>query len=560
MDKLKQLLHALNGKGYKSYKQIKGCYRFPGHTLEFDHIQGDPFAAPTRITVRVTHEQSHFSTQCWSNASRCLGFEDFVARTVATACQRYVRGRRGSGNSGRIGITTNQQYILKRNALTVHTDHVAARMVVGLPADGRSVAAREAEIMLFDELPQVIRHSLYHDALDVTAMGRHIECCEDQDALRHWLHEENLVAFVADGALLPRRSGVDDQPLSDAPIVFTAPPTLRRTVTLPHAGTVSGMAISSGVTLVVGGGFHGKSTLLRALERGVYNHIPGDGREQVVTVGNAVKIRAEDGRVIHDVDISAFIDHLPFDRDTRHFHTENASGSTSQAANIMEALETGCKALLIDEDTSATNFMIRDERMQQLVARDKEPITPLLHRVRELHRNHDISSVIVMGGSGDYLDVADHVIMMDTYQACDVSEQARALTRADARPPTGLTPWPTLRQRRLPRVLLNAERRNGKTKIDAGDHTTLLYGEHEIDLSRVEQLVDPGQIRTIGQIIRFYVTHYHENTPDSVSGIQRVLTQIATQGLDILMDTKTGTLAVPRLQEIMAAINRIRPD
>jgi predicted ABC-class ATPase len=294
--------------------------------------------------------------------------------------------------------------------------------------------------MLLDELPKVVDAALYHSNLDAKRVRQHVESVEDQDALRHWLSDAGLVAFIADGSLLPRASGVDDRPLTRDALRFETPESLARTVTLPNAGELRGLGIPHGITLIVGGGFHGKSTLLHALERGVYNHIPGDGRERVATLENAVKVRAEDNRSIAKVNISPFIDRLPFGRDTVSFSTENASGSTSQAANIIEALECGTKLLLIDEDTSATNFMIRDERMQALVATDKEPITPLLHRVRELYEQHSVSSVIVMGGSGDYFDVADTVIMMDAYEPRDVTNEARALADPNKKSPLACTP------------------------------------------------------------------------------------------------------------------------
>ena len=181
--------------------------------------------------------------------------------------------------------------------------------------------------------------------------------------------------------LLPRRSGVDDRPLEGGGVVpFRSPESLRVVLQAPNAGSVPGMGVPVGVTLVVGGGFHGKSTLLRALEAGVYNHRPGDGRERVVSDPDTVKVRAEDGRAVAGVDISAFIDGLPLGQDTHHFTTPNASGSTSQAATIVEALESGAHALLVDEDTSATNFMLRDRRMQSLVPKDAEPITPFQPR------------------------------------------------------------------------------------------------------------------------------------------------------------------------------------
>ena len=197
-----------------------------------------------------------------------------------------------------------------------------------------------------------------------------------------------------------------------------------------HHGLIKGMGLPKGVSLIVGGGYHGKSTLLKAIEKGVYNHIRGDGREWVISSNNTVKIRAEDGRRIEKVDIKYFIDNLPGGEDTRQFSSVNASGSTSQAANIMEAIEIGSDLLLMDEDTSATNFMIRDAKMQALVAKEKEPITPFIDRIRSLYEKHEISTILVIGGAGDYLDVADQVVMLDAYQVYDVSARAKEVAKS----------------------------------------------------------------------------------------------------------------------------------
>jgi len=101
---------------------------------------------------------------------------------------------------------------------------------------------------------------------------------------------------------------------------------------------------------------------------------------------------------------------------------------TSQAANIMEAVELGAKTFLIDEDTCATNFMIlRDEKMAQLVPNNMEPITPLLHKIKSLFNEKGIFSVIVMGGSGDSFTVADLVLWMDCYECKNVTTRAKEI-------------------------------------------------------------------------------------------------------------------------------------
>jgi predicted ABC-class ATPase len=574
MEKLRKHLTQIDGGSYKAYKDIKGSYQFKDYTLTIDHVQGDPFAAPSRISIRVPMSTAGFPDELWMQnkipqqhqhrhgAIRKTAVEDYLSRAVRRAIRKSVKGHRGSGGSGDVNIETSKQQVLQRNAIVVQKDFVEARIVVGLPANGRRVAGRQAIAIFFDELPKVVEQSLHYRNLNRDELQRHVESVEDQEALRLQLTDHNLVAFVADGAILPRLSGVDDRPLDKHALAFRAPETLSYEADLPNCGKVRGMGIPQGITLIVGGGFHGKSTLLHAVERGIYNHIPGDGREKVATMLSAVKVRAEDGRAVSKVNISPFIDRLPFGRDTKAFTTENASGSTSQAANIIEAFEAGTQVLLIDEDTSATNFMIRDERMQSLVAQEKEPITPLLYRVRELYDTHGVSSVIVMGGSGDYFDVADTVIMMDCYEPIDVTPQARALaknfndTYHDKL--SDLPPFSRNGKRRPGKKALDPSRRNRDVKIDTKGLHTILYGEHHIDLSQVEQLIDMGQTRSIGLIIHYYATRYANHQDSLIEGLRKVLTDIESNGLDVISPYKVGNLALPRLHEIAAAINRIR--
>ena len=572
MEKLRKLLTQIDGGSYKAYKDIKGSYQFGGYTLTIDHVQGDPFAAPSRVSLRVPMGNADFPDTLWLQNPlpqqqdlipiRKIALEDYLSRCVRRAIRKTVKGHRGSGGSGEVNIETGKQQVLQRNAIVVSEDFVEARIVVGLPANGRRVAGRQAIAIFFDELPKIVDQSLKYKNLNQNELQLHIESVEDQEALRRQLAQHNIIAFVANGSILPRLSGVDDKPLNQDALAFEAPASLCCEVDLPNQGKIRGMGIPHGITLIVGGGFHGKSTLLHALERGVYNHIPGDGREKVVSDPTAVKVRAEDGRAISKVNISPFIDRLPFGRDTNAFSTENASGSTSQAANIIEAFEVGTQVLLIDEDTSATNFMIRDERMQSLVAQDKEPITPLLYRVRELYDVHGVSSVIVMGGSGDYFDVADTVVMMDSYEPRDVTQQAKALARNlndTYHDKLDNLPQFSRHSRRKPgKNALDPSRRNRDVKIDCKGLHTILYGEHHIDLSLVEQLIDMGQTRAIGLIIHYYANHYAHTHNSLVEGLRKVLMDINNKGLDVISPFKVGNLALPRLYEITAAINRIR--
>ena len=323
---------------------------------------------------------------------------------------------------------------------------------------------------------------------------------------------------------------MDARPLETNAVPFESPESLRVTFNRPNGGPISGMGIPRGVTLIVGGGYHGKSTLLRAIELGVYNRIPGDGREFVVTDDAAVKIRAEDGRSVRGVDISTFINNLPQGQSTRSFSTENASGSTSQAANIIEAIEAGARVLLIDEDTSATNFTIRDRRMQELIAKEHEPITPFVDRVRPLFDEQGISTILVMGGSGDYFEAADTAIAMTHYRPQNVTEQVKDIaakyhTGRQPDPQSPLTP-PT------PRYLLpdslDPSRGKRAVKWQVRDDDEIIFGSDEIDLSAVEQLVDTGQLRAIAEAMVYLKQDYpHSNQTlaqllDDIEGANRL--------------------------------------
>jgi predicted ABC-class ATPase len=558
-DDLRRILNRIDGKGYPAYKDIRGGYEFPGFTLLIDHVQGDPFAAPSRLRVRVPQAIANYPSDTYTHPSRRVALADFLTRAFDVTCS-HLSGRRGSGKSGLLAIDQPGQQILERTSVLTDRETVEGRFVVGLPAAGRRVLGRQAAAMLCDDLPQIVESALHFSANNRAALYRHIQSAEDADWLRRQLADHGLVAFVAEGAVLPRRSGVDDRPLREGAIPFHSPPSLRVGFALPNAGPVTGMGVPAGVTLIVGGGYHGKSTLLNALERGIYNHIPGDGRELVVTDEGAVKIRAEDGRAVTGVDISPFIGALPNGADTRRFSTANASGSTSQATNIVEALEAGARVLLVDEDTAATNFMIRDHRMQELIAKDREPITPFIDKVRQLYNERGVSTVLVMGGSGDYFDVADTVIAMDAYLPHDVTDGARAIARkyrAERRQEGGqrfgeITPRVPLAES------LDPSKGRREVKISARGVKAILFGTNEIDLTAVEGLVDPSQLNAIGQGLYYARQRYMDGRRTLPEILDAVMADIDREGLDALDPRPVGDLARFRRYELAAALNRLR--
>lgn len=554
-------LRAMDGRGYKALKAIKGSWRHADFVLHVDHVQGDPYAAPTRIRTTLPPQTTRLPSHASANRSRALGTAAFLGRAFARRARSASRSM-GTGKSGQIRMAGPGQEVVDQTAVLVAEDGgVEARFTVGLPARGRRVKGNAAAELMTEIVPELVHDTLRAEAHDAEALRLHADTNEDADHLRGLLAGLGLLAFVADGASLPRRTGVDDRPLEgDQVVLFRSPDALRVEVEVPNAGTVTGMGVGVGITLVVGGGFHGKSTLLRALEAGVYNHRPGDGRERVVTVPDAVKIRAEDGRAVAGVDISPFIDGLPLGQDTRAFSTPNASGSTSQASAIVEALEAGAGVLLVDEDTSATNFMIRDRRMQELVPKEGEPITPFIDRIRELHDGLGVSAVLVLGGSGDYLDVADTVLAMRAYEPHDVTEDAgriadahptgRRSEHADAiSPPRPRTPEPDC---------ISPRRGRRPVYVRVPDDRTLLFGEHEIDLAAVEQLVSRTQMRAVGQALALAARDLLDGDTDIPAVLDRVEDVVASRGLDALDPRQPGDLAAFRRFELAAALNRTR--
>ena len=557
---LKNVLTRIDGKGYKAYKDVEGSYDFGTFILDIEHAQADPFAAPSQLRARVPLSRTGFPSFLYERPIRRIAFQDFVARQFDAVRKKIAKGHRGTGKSGLISIDCGAQEILERSAVSIDAQRVEVRFTVGHPADRRRILGKTAVAIFFEEISPIVEQSLFFRHYEPSDAKLHVEVAEDQEAIRAQLEEKGFVAFVGEMSVLPRKSGVDDRPLTQNVVPFYYPHEMEVEMVVPNRGRIKGMGIPKGVTLIVGGGFHGKTTLLNAIERGVYPHISGDGREYVVTLPSAVKIRSEDGRSVEKVDISPFVNNLPQGKDTVRFSTENASGSTSQAANIMEALEAGVKLLLIDEDTSATNFMVRDERMQELVIKEKEPITPFVDKVKKLYQDLGVSTILVMGGSGDYFDVADTVILMDNYRPRCVTQRVREIAseHATRRLDEGGTSFGRVTRRQPLPQSFDASRGKREVKIDAKGVKTILYGTTAVDLTEVEQLVDPAQARAIGLMIHYYAEYYVEKFQYLEDGLSKVLADVRERGFDILHPHKLGNLAMPRIYELAAAINRMR--
>ena len=556
---LRQLLNRIDHKGYPAYKDTRGTWQFEGYVLSIDHVQGDPFASPSKVSIQVPGKLAAFPCELYDQKHKRIALQDYLIRQFSRQVQAFTFKAKGSGKSGLISVSHCGQEILERTACEIDKNGcVSVRMEIGFPANGRTINARELCKILFDFLPGCVKKSLYYRSLDPKTVKKNQELSEDQEFIRQELAKLGLAAFVANGAILPRESGVSDRPMKQA-VAFQSPKSMEVTLKLPHHGDLTGMGIPKGITLIVGGGYHGKSTLLKALELGVYNHIAGDGREYVITDNTAMKIRAEDGRSIKHTDISMFISNLPNHKDTVHFCTEDASGSTSQAANVVEAMESGSNLLLIDEDTSATNFMIRDELMQRVVHRDLEPITPFIDRVQELFSVYQISTILVAGSSGSYFHKADHIIQMDHYLPRDITEFAKKEAMAFPLPEEPAAPGAKPNSVR-PIKPDAAFRKNDRIKIKTQGKDSIVINRETIDVRYVEQLTDTEQLASLGLLMKYAQLKLFNGKRTLLETAEELWNLLDQKGISAVCDAGyvSGGFALPRKQEIYACLNRYR--
>lgn len=574
-EELRQQLRSINRKSYPAYKGLKGLYHFGNYILSIDHVQGDPFASPSHVSIQISHRDTGFPVEYYKDTLTGTTLCDYLTRQFEKQVSQYSFRAKGSGKSGLLTASHCGQEILSRTACEITEKGITARFFVGFPANGRTINATELEKILFDFLPVCIQKSFFYSSLNAKELQNYIELAEDQEFIRQTLPAKNLCAFIADGSILPRESGISSRPMK-ASVPFTSPDSLHISINLPHKGKITGMGIPKGITLIVGGGYHGKSTLLNALELGVYNHIPGDGREYVITDATAVKLRSEDGRFIKDVDISMFINDLPNKKDTRCFSTLDASGSTSQAAGIVESMEAGSHLFLLDEDTSATNFMVRDAFMQQVIQREKEPITPFLERAEDLYKKAGISTILVAGSSGAFFHIADTIIQMDNYVPKDITASVKKLCSQYPLPAVSVTDFQLPHSHRImsrpaessKRLIHNSRGNHSdsgaakperlKTRISGTDGFSL--GRQEIDLRYTEQLIDAEQTAALGLLLKYAVEHLADGRRTLPEIVQFLWKNLSLHGLSFFTENQKISCgyATPRIQEIYACLNRYR--
>lgn len=603
---LRELLESIDRKSYPAYKSAQGAYNFADYVLSIDHVQGDPFASPSKLSITIDHPKAGYPAQYFDTDYKQVALEDYLVRQFSQEIARFNFKAKGSGKSGLISTSRPGPEILKRTACEIGSKGITVRFEAGFPANGRTINSGELVKILFDFLPRCVRNVLFYKNRDAKEVLQVVHLAEDQHFIRQELEKRGLVSFVANGAILPRESGVSSRPMAKS-VAFQSPESLCVTMELPHHGTVTGMGIRRGITLIVGGGYHGKSTLLKALETGVYNHVAGDGREYVITEETAMKLRAEDGRSIRNTDISLFINDLPNHKDTHCFSTEDASGSTSQAAAVIEGMEAGCQTFLIDEDTSATNFMVRDDLMQKIISRDKEPITPFIERARDLFEKAGISTIMVAGSSGAYFYIADTVIQMDSYLPYDITEEVKDYCAGYGAEPITSAPgfFIPSADRKLAGVKKSpaamaagisqaqtvsyggrnnagqggrGDDRGGRShgrggygggqdrgrderiKVKVFGKDSLSVGRETVDLRFVEQLIDSEQTTALAQMLRYCLDNRMLEQCSVKEAVSLLTAKTGKDGLASISDSSYAAVGLcqPRPQEIFACLNRYR--
>ena len=545
---LEKQLTQINKKGYKTYQQLKNIYQYPTYTLHLDYIQKDPYAKPSKAHITIKQDTHKIPEKLYNTPPRKTALETIITQKFHQETLKHKYNHKA-----KITIPHNNQEILIRNNIEITKEKLTIYFNIGLPANGRRINSQEAQKLLNSILPQIIKNTCNYQKYDKEYLLKTVITNEDATYIRNNLKQKKIVTFIANNSILPRKTGNNDKPLKTAK-PFKTPETLKQEYITNNNTKIIGMGIPEGITIIIGGGYHGKTTLLESIQNGVYNHIYQDGREYTITDKTATKIKAENGRNIEKVNINSFISNTPNNINTKQFTTNNASGSTSQATNLIEAIEAGSKLILIDEDTSATNFMIQDPLMQEIITTQKEPITPLTDQIQNI-KKQNISIIIVTGGTSQYLKYADTIIQMDNYQAQDITQKVKKILTKKKQNYKPIEKKLEYTTRKPAKNCINPYK--GRKKVTKNKElNTILFGTEIIDIKDIEQLICHDQAQTIS-IILDYITKYIDSKTSIKEIILQVDKDIQEKGLNIL-SKNNHSLVYVRPIDIAAAINRIR--
>lgn len=499
-DLIQKLKH-LDSNIYRKYKSLHGSYASQSWILFIDKASVDPKSKASNLRIRVPLMYSNFPAKYLTNKIKTIPLCDYIHRKFYTLSKKLSKPS-GTGKSNIFYVEPVGSQILERSTILFGKNYIEARFRYGLPAKGNRIDAEAFINTLENAFPKIVKEILSWESFDAQEVGNFISCYEDQETLRKFLSEKKLNAFIPNGAILPRESAFIDKPLKNA-IPFKSPKNLEITFKLQNNKTITGMGIPNGITIITGGGFHGKTTLLNAIKMGIYNHIPGDGREYVVAIKNSFKINSEDGRIAQGLNISPYIVNLPLNKNSEFFSTNQCSGSTSQAANVIEAIRMGIKCLLFDEDSSATNFLINDAIMNKIIGADKT-IIPYLETSKDLFEKHKVSTIMVVGSLCNSFDIADLVIKMSNYEPLDITKFSKELIsnnpvfKLETRP---FNSKALIQPRFIDSSNFRIHKRINPFKPKINGSKQLSFEKIELNFPDNEQLIEMGQTRIILELI-----------------------------------------------------------
>ena len=550
-------IEQVNLKGHGDLQQLLGDYDFSRYVLKILRIEEPVETQLSMLIVRVPQLIAGFPQDLIQTPVGRTALEDLIARKVADEIEKTASYDTAGISRRRLYFTRPGQKILPRSSLVVTEEYVEARIYFRPPMQDDKIMGSDLKELFFGMLPRIANSALIYCNLHEGEAERCVNSMSDADHIRRLLPTRGWVSFVAEQSHLCRVNH-GDTPDMHRTQTLRVDDALAKSLDLPKAGAVRGFGVPSGLTVILGDAYSGRVELMRAMSAGIYNHVRGDGREQVITVPDAVYLKAEAGRSVRRVDLSAFLRDAG-DENSPVFSSPNADVFASEAAATVEALEAGARALLFDESDSSPEFLARDPRLAGLTPPAEQRITPLSAIARRMVDQLGVS--VVVAGTvtvTDFIPVADTVLRIANFKVYDVTKEAKKLVTAVPAPSAPINVASMVeRSRSIVPSSIDPSAGRSDFLIEADDIHSLRFGREKIDLSSVEQLADVDQTRTIGRILYYAKTRYMEEVRPIREILDAIDHDLSSEGLETLTRTLQGDLARPRRYEIAAALNRL---
>jgi predicted ABC-class ATPase len=549
-----EIIEGIDGRSREEFAKLVGDFDFSRYVVKIGRLRPDGRSFP--LSVRVPQIIAGFPEEIFETPIRRMALEDYLIRNLATAIEEISSFDEEGVAYRNIEIATPGQKILPRTSMLVSDEYIETHLAVRLPLRDELIDGEKLEDIFFEELQELVVSTLIYCNLDYDELSSFLDIMEDAGRIRQLLASQGLISFVGEGSLLKREPFTDDVDLFQAPLMIDEK--LKTSIDVPNAGTVSGLGIKDGITLIIGDEYSGRCDLIAAISAGIYNHVPGDGREFVASMPDTVYISEEPGRSVQKVDISPFV--ISEDEGFAEFSSDAADGFESEAAALVENIEVGARILLFDESTSSPAFLAGDERIGGLISGGDPRTVPLAARARQL--TEEIGAALVVAGNRNisaFIPVADTILLIEDYTVSDITEQAKALGIAEIKVEESTRGFQELADRKRWVVPSSIDPSLGKedAHIVAYEKQLLEFGRNLIDLSVIEQLADSDQTRTIGQVLYYLKLRYLGESNSLNSLLDYVDRDLSTEGLACLSPEFRSDLARPRRYEIAAALNRL---